>query len=385
MQSILDIGLPVLPWAAAVVLLFWRARGSRHLAAESDQPPVPAPLVSVIIPARDEAHNIDRCLRSAMANDYPALEIIVLDDHSTDGTGDIARRTASDDSRVRIIVPPSLPDGWFGKSWACTTGAHEARGELLLFIDADTTLASDLVVRLVNAQRTRDADMVSVGGRQELGSFWERLVQPQVFTMILARFGSTERVNRSRWATDKIANGQCILVRRQTYERIGGHGAVRDKVAEDLMLAQTFHRTGHRVSLVLGIPQLSTRMYTSLGELIRGWRKNIYAGAVDALPLGRIGRIVVPFLLLAPPLFVLIPPVSVVLALTGVIAQSAIPAAAATVLLMLMFATIYRAFETSPFYAAIYPLGSLVLLYIVITAIGRGRQVAWKGREYRAW
>ena len=381
----LELGLPVLPWVLAVLLLFWRARGSRHLDAESGEPPPSAPMVSVIIPARDEAHNIDRCLRSAMANRYPALEIIVVDDHSTDATGDIAGRAASTDSRVRIIVPPPLPEGWFGKSWACTTGAQAARGELLLFIDADTTLAPDLVVRLVNARQTRDADMVSVGGRQELGSFWERLVQPQVFTMILARFGSTERVNRSRWATDKIANGQCILVRRSAYDRIGGHGAVRDKVAEDLMLAQTFHRTGHRVSLVLGLPQLSTRMYTSLGELIRGWGKNIYAGAVDALPLGRVGRIVVPFLLIIPPVFVLIPPVMLVLALLGVLAQSAIPAAVATVVIMLMFAAIYRAFETTPLYAVLYPLGSAVLLYIVVTAIGRGRAVAWKGREYKAW
>jgi chlorobactene glucosyltransferase len=237
----------------------------------------------------------------------------------------------------------------------------------------------------VNAQKSRDADMVSVGGRQELGSFWERLVQPQVFTMILARFGSTERVNRSRWATDKIANGQCILVRRSSYERIGGHGAVRDKVAEDLMLAQAFHRTRHRVSLVLGIPQLSTRMYTSLDELIRGWRKNIYAGAVDALPLGRVGRLVVPVLLVIPPLFVLVPPVALILALAGVGAHLLVPAAVATLLLILMWVLIYRAFETSPLYALLYPLGSAVLFYIVLTAIARGRQVAWKGREYKAW
>ena len=385
MHPALETGLTILPWVATVALFFWRARGSRHLDSESDRPPLPAPLVTVIIPARDEAHNIERCLRSAMANHYPAIEIIVLDDHSTDGTGDIARRAATGDSRVRIISPPPLPPGWFGKSWACATGAREARGELLLFIDADTTLATDLIVRLVNAQRSRDADMVSVGGRQELGSFWERVVQPQVFTMILARFGSTERVNRSRWATDKIANGQCILVRRSAYERIGGHGAVRDKVAEDLMLAQAFHRTGHRVSLVLGIPQLSTRMYTSLRELIRGWRKNIYAGAVDALPLGRLGRLVVPVLLIIPPAFVLAPPVTLLLGAAGVLTHLVIPAAAATILLMFMWALIYRAFDITPAYAVIYPLGSLVLLYIVVTAVGRGRQVAWKGREYRAW
>src|SRR5688500_296077 len=132
MSRVVEIGLPMLPWVAAVVLFFWRARGSRHLDAESDQPPVPAPPVTIIIPARDEAHNIARCLRSAMANRYPALEIIVVDDHSTDGTGDVAGVTAGNDSRIRINVPPPLPEGWFGKSWACATGASTARGDLLL-------------------------------------------------------------------------------------------------------------------------------------------------------------------------------------------------------------------------------------------------------------
>jgi len=381
-----DIALALLPWIIGAFVVVWRARGSRHLDGESDAAPSPAPLVTIIIPARDEARNIARCLGSVMASDYPALEIIVVDDHSTDGTGDIARSAAADDPRVRVIVPPPLAEGWFGKSWACAHGARDAQGELLMFIDADTSLSRDLVVRLVNALRTRNADMISIGGRQELGSFWERLVQPQVFTMILARFGSTERVNRSRRAADKIANGQCILVRREAYDQVGGHAAVRDKVAEDLMLAQAFFRAGRQVSLVLGIPQLSTRMYTSLGELVRGWGKNIYAGAVDALPLGRFGRMVlIPILLLAPAVFVLIPPTITVLSLAGVIAQSAIPAAAATVLLMAMWAVIYRAFDLSPAYGVLYPLGAVVLLFIVARAISRGRQVVWKGRSYRAW
>lgn len=381
----MSIALAILPWLLIALVIGWRGRGSRHLNDESTAPPVPTPHVSVIIPARDEARNIARCLRSVLASTYPDFDVVVVDDHSTDGTGDLARAAAGGDPRVRVIVPPPLPEGWFGKSWACATGAGATTGELLLFIDADTSLSSDLLVRLVNARATRDADLISIGGRQELGTFWERVVQPQVFTMLLVRYGGTERVGSSRRASDKIANGQCILVRRDVYASIGGHGAVRDKVAEDLMLAQTVFRAGKRVSLVLGLDQLSTRMYTSLHELVQGWGKNIYAAGADTLPVGGLaGRILLPFLLVAPTVLVLVPPVMTILTLVGVIDISAVPPAVATLVLMTGWGLIYAAFGVSPLFGMLYPLGAAVLLYIVVKAIGRGRRVAWKGRSYRA-
>jgi chlorobactene glucosyltransferase len=377
--------LAIIPWLLIALVIVWRGRGSRHLHDESAEPPVPTPRVSVIIPARDEARNIGRCLRSVLASTYPALDVVVVDDHSTDGTGELARAAADGDPRVRVIVPPPLPDGWFGKSWACATGAGATDDELLLFIDADTTLAPDLIVRLVNARATRDADLISIGGRQELGSFWERLVQPLVFTMLLVRYGSTERVGSSHRPSDKIANGQCILIRRDVYAAIGGHGAVRDKVAEDLMLAQTVFRAGKRVALVLGLDQLSTRMYTSLRELVRGWGKNIYAAGADTLPVGGLaGRLLLPILLVAPAIALLVPPVMMILALTGVVDVSPLAPAAASLTLMIGWGLIYAAFGASPLFGVLYPVGAAVLLYIVLVAIARGRRVAWKGRSYRA-
>jgi chlorobactene glucosyltransferase len=376
--------MAILPWLLIAVVIVWRGRGSRHLADESAAPPVPTPHVTVVIPARNESRNIARCLRSVLASTYPALDVVVVDDHSTDDTGERARETAGSDPRVRVIVPPPLPPGWFGKSWACATGAAETTGELLLFIDADTELASDLIVRLVNARATRRADLISVGGRQELGSFWERVIQPQVFTMLLTRYGSTERVSTSRRASDKIANGQCILIRRDTYTAIGGHGAVREKVAEDLMLAQTVFRHGGQVSLVLGLDQLSTRMYTSLRELVHGWGKNIYAAGADTLPIsGALGRALLPLLLLTPAICMLIPPVMAALALGGIIDTPATPPVAATLLLIAGWGLIYAAFGVSPLFGVLYPLGALVLLYIIGRAIIRGRRVAWKGRSYQ--
>ena len=384
-STIISIALAVVPWLIIAGIMWWRGRGSRHLADESDIPPDPAPHVSVIIPARNEARNIERCLRSVLASRYPALDVVVVDDHSTDGTGDLARAAAAGDPRVRVILPDPLPHGWFGKSWACASGAGASRGELLLFIDADTELSPDLLVRLVNARATRGADLISVGGRQELGTFWERTVQPQVFTMLLFRYGSTERVGASTRPSDKIANGQCILMRRDAYTAVGGHGAVRDKVAEDLMLAQTVFRSGRRVALVLGLDQLATRMYTSLRELIEGWRKNIYAAGGDVLPVGGApAKILLPILLLAPSLLLLLPVVMLIAGLTGLADVALAPAAAATLVLMAGWGVIYAAFGVSPLFGVLYPVGAAVLLYIVVTAIARGRRVSWKGRSYRA-
>ncbi len=317
-----------------------------------------------------------------LAARYPALELLLVDDHSDDGTGEIARTIAANDSRLRVLESPPLPAGWFGKQWACATGARAARGDILLFADADTEQAPDLAPRAVNAMSALGADLLSVAGRQELGTFWERLLQPQIFAMLFLRFGGTEGVNRARRPEDVIANGQCFLVRRDTYDAIGGHEAVRENVAEDLMLAQAAARAGRRVKLVLGPEQLSTRMYTSLRELIDGWGKNIYAGGLHAAPFGTVGRALYPIALVAGPILSLLPVVVFVLAVVGMMSDALLWSATATAALVIWWALVYRELEEPAYYATLYPLGSIMLLYICVRAVMRGRRVEWKGRQY---
>ena len=371
------------PWLAAPALVWWRARGSRTLDEEPGTADADAPLVSVIVPARNEAPNIARCVRSVLDTTYPHLELVVVDDQSTDDTAALARAAIGGDPRGRVIATAPLPTGWFGKPWACTTGAEAARGEILLFADADTTHAPDLVTRAVHALRRRGGGLLSVVGRQELGTFWERLVQPQVLAVLLGRYGGTERVNRSRRVVDKIANGQCLLVDRATYDATGGHGAVRGAVAEDLRLAQHVFARGFPVHLVLGERQLATRMYTSLGELVRGWRKNVYAGGRDAMPLGRVGRAVFPLLLLLPPLMSLAPAVGLLLIpMAGIPADVARAAVVAQGASLAFWMGAYRRGGVPAAYALLAPVGAAVLLAIVVQAIARGRRVEWRGREY---
>ncbi|PYO50704.1 MAG: glycosyl hydrolase, partial [Gemmatimonadetes bacterium] len=277
-QSLIAPLLWSTPWIIPPLITYIRLRHSRSLDDESGSIPENPPLVTVIVPARNEAHNIARCVTSILSTNYPQLEVLVVDDSSSDGTADIARKAAASDRRLRVVRNAPLPDGWFGKQWACATGAKVAHGEILQFTDADTVHAPDLVTRSVNAMRRTAADLFSVAGRQELGGFWEKLVQPQMFTVLSMRYGGTESVNQSPRVGNKIANGQCIFVRRASYDAIGGHGSVRSSVAEDLLLAQRFFAARKRVVLMLGVKQLSTRMYASLSEIVTGWRKNAFAG-----------------------------------------------------------------------------------------------------------
>lgn len=373
------------PWILGPITTIVRARVSRSLDEESGEPPLDVPRVTLIIPARNEAHNIRRCVESALASSYPALEVIVVDDHSTDETGPIVAELARHDTRLRVITPPALPRGWFGKQWACATGAELARGEVLGFMDADTVQGRDLVTRVVNGMRSRDADLLSVAGTQELGGFWERIIQPQIFAVMLQRFGGTELVNRSRSVTQKIANGQCLWVRRETYDALGGHAAVRHEVAEDLALAQHWFRNGRTVTLVLGLHQLSTRMYTTLRELIEGWGKNIYAGGRKAMPLGALGRAIFPLLLVAPGLFGVVPPLVLMLGLLGLVGPAVTTwAAIATGADVVWWLLVYIWLRLSPLYALLHPLGAVMMLYVALGAIARGRRVRWKEREYDA-
>ena len=372
-----------LPWTLPPIVAVMRGRRSRSLDDISREPPVDAPFVSIIIPARNERRNIERCARSVLSSAYPAFEVIVVDDHSTDGTGEIARAIAADDARLRVIESEPLPPGWFGKQWACANGARVARGQLLLFTDADTWHRADLLPRAVNALRERDADLLTIGGHQEMHSFWERVIQPQMFGLLALRYGGTEEVSNTRNPEHAIANGQFILVRRSSYELMGGHEHVRGRVAEDLSMAQEWVRGGRRMVMILAVDQFSTHMYASLGELVRGWRKNIFAGGRTAALGGRVGRLLFPLALLAVPLIGLAPVIVLVLSALGLLGTAWLVWSAVCVGASLVFwSGIYHFMRASTLNALLYPLGLVMFGYIALGSVLRGQRVEWKNREY---
>ena len=200
-------------YALFLALLVYRYATRRPRLA--DYPPQRAgPLVSVIIPARNEAVNIERCVRSILATEYRPFEVIVVDDRSSDTTADIVERLARSseaEGRVRLVRGEELPEGWFGKPWAIVQGYRVARGDLLLFKDADTWHHAELLPRTVTVLTAERVDLVSVLARQEMVTFWERLVQPHVLVALASRVGDLRRVNRTRVAWDAIASGAYIL------------------------------------------------------------------------------------------------------------------------------------------------------------------------------
>jgi chlorobactene glucosyltransferase len=375
-----------LPWLLGPLLMIWRARGSPSLANESSDPPPAPALVSVIVPARNEAHNIERCVRSILGTKWPALEVIVVDDRSDDGTGAIVREIAAGDARLRVVDGVPVPEGWFGKQWACAQGMRLASGTTLIFTDADTAHAPDLIPRTMHAMRARSLDFFTVAGFQELATFWERAAMPQIIYMLATRFGGAGEANRSRKPRDKIANGQYLCFARTAYEAIGGHEAVRAKAAEDLSLAQLVQARGFRGELAMGLDQLSTRMYTSLADVVNGWTKNIVTGGIDMLPPGMAPRLLLPVLLLIVPLMNLAPVATLIASAFVPLAPTVVMwARVCTVLLAVWWAFIYsRIFRLSPLYVLTLPLGAVVVLFIIARATVRGRRVEWKGREYQA-
>jgi chlorobactene glucosyltransferase len=367
--------LAAVPWTVGAALCWWRSRWNAPPVAS----PIPADeLVSVIVPARNEARNIEGCMRAILASGWTNLELIVVNDHSTDGTGDIARRVAAEDPRARVIENPDLPAGWFGKQWACHNGQLAAGGRQLVFTDADTRHGPEIISRCIHSLRERGAHMVSVMPTQDYGTFWERLMMPHVISLIMIRYGDVERMNASKNPWNKIANGQFILVTREWYDRMGGHEGVRSFVGEDLMLAQAVARAGGTMHILDGRDHIRTRMYEGLGELMRGWGKNVYAAGRDTLPLGPAAQEAIRFLLPLPPLIIAVIP------FLAIFAGGAFTAWGLACYLswLAWWITVYREHEVPLWYALLHPLAAFMLFVLMARATWRGMKVEWKGREY---
>lgn len=225
--------------------------------------------VSVIVPARNEETCLADCLQSLTAQAGVAFEIIVVDDHSTDHTREIAVSFPG----VRVIEAGPLPDGWTGKNNAVATGARQARGEWLLFTDADTVHLPGSLSRSLDEAQRKAAALLSYSPEQIVTGFWEKAVMLVIFAELASKYRPSQVSDPNSPAA--AANGQYILVTREAYDAIGGHAAVGKSLLEDVELARAVKQSGRRIFFRYGGDAVRTRMYRSFSQLREGWTKNL--------------------------------------------------------------------------------------------------------------
>ncbi len=381
-MTLLDF-VAALPWLAIALVLPLIVRNRPRL--EEVQPTEgDGRLVSIIVPARNEAENIGTCVATLLDSNYARREIIVVDDHSTDGTPDIVRILAQrGEGMVKLVESEPLPEGWVGKCWACWQGYQAANGDVLLFTDADTRHDEALLSHALGALDQFGAALISVAPRQLMHGFWERTVLPHIFLLIYTRFRDLERVNRTRNPRDVIANGQFLLFPRAEYEALDGHRGVKGEVVEDLRLAQKVVEAGNRIYIARADRLMETRMYSSLSAIVEGWSKNLATGSRSTVD-GWL-RPVLPWL--AGVLLILlwaVPPALLALALFGFVDGGLAPwASIATGASVVFWLIAYARMRVPVIHALMFPVGGLAAGLLFLRSAARGGSVGWKGRTYQ--
>lgn len=331
------------------------------------------PFVSIIVPARNEAYQIEACVRSLLAQDYPSFEVVVVDDGSTDDTAAVVEKIGG----VKLVRGAPLPAGWIGKPWAITQGLNVATGSWLLFTDADTVHAPNALMAAVSCALDRNVSALSFLNQQEMVTPAERVFLPSIIWTIAFGTGPLADVNDPS-KENSIFNGQYLLFERAAYEALGGHEAVRNQIAEDLELSRLVKSDGRfRSALVACGPLVRTRMYRTFTELWDGFVKNF--------ALGTRGRPLMTAMAIT--FFAIISPVAplllVTLVLLGSWALAAFLAASILVAVAAMEFGLRRAIDKK-WLALSLPVGIATMVAIFATSVVRHAYggVTWRGRAY---
>jgi len=363
-------------WRAATFASSWIA--VPLLAAK---PGEALPFLSIIVPARNEERSIEACVTSLLAQEHLDFEVLVVDDRSSDATPDILERLARNDPRLRIVRGEELPHGWVGKPWALVQGASLARGAWLLFTDADSTHASRGAASALSFARAAGVDALTIATGQELGSFWERALLPSALGLILFVSGTFGELNDPEQPARALANGQYIMVSREAYDALGGHGALRSEIVEDVEFAKRLKADGRFRLLIAGGDRIaSVRMYRSLAEIWAGFTKNVFIGARGDLRAIAGG-------LLFTSMISIVPPALAARALARRRPDLAVEALAITVAIVSTASWGMRRAGFARRLALLQPLGTAVFAAIMLNStisILSGRGIEWSGRRYHA-
>ncbi len=333
------------------------------------------PELSVLIPSRNEADHIGAAMQSVLANQDVTLELIVLNDQSTDATADIVQTLAAGDSRITLINSSALPENWCGKQHACWQLAQQAHYELMVFMDADVELAPNALARMAGFMQTREIALGSGFPLQKTQSLFEKLLIPLMYFILLG-FLPLHRMRKSNDPAYSAGCGQLFIARKSVYMAVGGHSAIRASRHDGITLPRAFRQAGFATDIFNANNLASCRMYQSAGEVFQGLAKN----ATEALASRKmiipatiilLGGQVMPLILLIIAVLLHAAPVIIVFAAI----------ATGLVYLPRMFLTIR--FRQSTLGAILHPLGICLLVVIQWYALLRqllGKNIAWRGR-----
>lgn len=346
------------------------------------------PKISVCIPARNEEKNLATLLKSAVSQNYTNVEIIVLDDNSTDRTPEIIESfvTQYPDKVVRI-QGKEKPSDWLGKPWACHQLGKQASGHYLVFVDADTVLAPNMLTGTISAFNKYDLDMLTVWPRQIMVTFWEKTVIPLIYYALVTLLPSIYVYRSPRWLPSYFrkrfatafaaACGQCVAFKKDAYKEINGHSSVKTEIVEDVELAKKAKAAGLTLRMFEGVGTISCRMYRSEKEIFQGLRKNFLEGFGNSL------SVFIAAALLHITVF-LIPIFTIAYAIITLNSMLLFLSVASVTLLLLHRLILAVWFKWNPIYSFTHPLGVIWFQRLGIVKMWdriTGKKVQWKGRN----
>lgn len=344
---------------------------------DSFKPRLERPFVSVLVPARNEEKNIERCVTSLLIQNYHPKEVIALDDQSDDRTLEILKQLQRQFPELIVIKGKPLPQGWLGKNWACHQLFRASRGELVLFTDADTHHEPAMLGYAVSAMLQQKVDLLSALVKVEIVSLWDGLLVPFMYWSVLTFF-PLWLVSRFKIDGLSASAGQMMLFRRSALEKIGGYEAIKSSVIDDFQLGRTILKHHLRWSLMDATHAISCRMYENLKEAIKGFSKNFLPVFNFNIPLFVFVFVYLLVVFLEPLLVIALKAISPFL--SHVPWQ---PVCLCVLLSIFQHGLVYWRIKTPVFFAFVYPMGIVVAAYTALRSLIAyfHHSVEWKGRS----
>ncbi|MDH7517685.1 MAG: glycosyltransferase [Candidatus Thermoplasmatota archaeon] len=356
------------------------------------------PNVSVIIPARNEEKKIGQCIQNFKGQLYPNLEILIVDDHSTDKTVEIAKSIIGNDKRFKILsleyFKEKKPSGWMGKSYAIQKGSAQVKGEWLLFCDVDDIdYDPELILIAVEFAMARKIDFLSLVPSNVCKSFWEKVIQP-IPAGLLIFISPFNKVNDPKNKA-AFALGLFILIKKSVFNKIGGYEKIKDRVADDVELAKLVKQSGFKIMLAQAQKMMRFRMYESFKEIWDGWSKNIFMGFVQKREIESklkqilillIGLFAVFDTIVLPFLIVIISLLFLMFSQTSIWFTMLIFSLTVWLFSITVQGFVHKKYHIgNSLYAPLYFIGGIITMGIFINSAAKtisGKGVKWKGRTY---